>query len=148
MKEYKVSQSAEIPASAETVYNILIDYNEGHAAILPKPYFESMTVLEGGVGDGTVIEVQMKVLGVKRTFTPTVREVTANRELVEFDKTAGIETTFFIEPLGADRCRLTISSLNRSADGIAGVIERLTTPPITRHIYRKELENIASYVQG
>lgn len=36
------------------------------SAILPRPYFTDLTVEKGGKGDGTIVCVQMKVMGLER----------------------------------------------------------------------------------
>ena len=48
MTTYHVKASRVIPAPPETVYAVLIDYEEGHRAILPKPYFVDMIIEKGG----------------------------------------------------------------------------------------------------
>ena len=63
MSTIHVEVSDVIKARPEQVYAVLSDYRMGHPAILPKPYFTSLTVDEGGQGAGTRIQVHMKVLG-------------------------------------------------------------------------------------
>jgi len=55
MTKHSVSASALIPAPAQKVCDLIADYRDGHPRILPKPYFVSMEVEQGGYGAGTVI---------------------------------------------------------------------------------------------
>ena len=57
MSTYLARESAVIEAPAERLYGIIADYHEGHPAILPARYFSDLTVVEGGLGLGTVIPV-------------------------------------------------------------------------------------------
>jgi hypothetical protein len=143
-----VTYSAVIDASPEAVYGVFSDYNVAHKAVLPKPYFTDMVVLEGGQGAGTVIDVHMEVMGVKKTYHMTVTEPEPGRLLVETDHNTGERTHFIIEPLADGRqTRVTLDSKFNVSSGFAGSIERLITPPITRRIYKKELANVAAYLQ-
>lgn len=137
---YTVEVSQIIQARAETVYAILADYREGHPRILPKPYFTGLTVEQGGVGAGTVFTAHMEVYGVKRSYQMTVSEPEPGRVLVERDEVAGVETTFTVEPLADPRhSRVTIYTQARTSPGLLGILEKMTTPAISRKIYREEL---------
>lgn len=139
-------ESKVIQASPQTVYQLLADYQHGHPSILPKPYFTDMRVLEGGFGEGTVADVDMEVFGVKRTLHMTVTEPEKGKVLVETDTEAGIETHFIFEEVESG-CLLTLRTTMKFASGVAGFIEKLTSPRITRGIYRKELELIAEHCE-
>ncbi len=147
MSTYTIIESATIPAAAERVYQILADYEDAHKIILPKPYFESMEVLAGGQGAGTVVEVKMNVFGSKQTFTLTASEPEPGRILAEDDKAAGISTKFIVDPIDANRCNVTIQTVNQTKPGVQGWIEKMINPAITKRIYRAELANLVDYVQ-
>jgi hypothetical protein len=90
----------------------------------------------------------MEVMGVKKTYHMTVTEPEPGRLLVETDHNTGERTHFIIEPLADGRqTRVTLDSKFNVSSGFAGSIERLITPPITRRIYKKELANVATYLQ-
>lgn len=149
MSRVRIQQSAVINASPEAVYSVLADYREGHPAILPKPYFTGIELHAGGYGAGTVLTVRMEVLGVEKVYQMVVSEPTPGRVLVETDAEAGVTTTFSVEPIdGGVRSRVTIATESTPASGMGGVLERLMNPPIARRIYRKELQNLAAYVQS
>ena len=147
MSMLHVVVSAVVDASAEAVYDVFSDYEVAHKAILPKPYFEDMVILAGGRGEGTVVDVYMKVLGVKKTYHLTVTEPKPGRLLVETDYNTGERTHFIMEPLANGRqTRVTLDSKFNTSPGFAGSIERMITGPITRYIYKKELANLAAYL--
>ncbi|MGB7341248.1 MAG: SRPBCC family protein [Phototrophicaceae bacterium] len=137
-------ESRVIHANPAEVYQLLADYQHGHALILPKPYFVDLRVLEGGFGEGTIIDVDMEVFGVKRTMQMVVTEPEKGAILVEKEEATGTVTHFFFEP-HAEGCYLRIRTTMIFGAGVIGFIEKLTTPVITRKIYREELQNIADY---
>jgi hypothetical protein len=142
-----VIASAEIEASAEEIYAVFSDYEVAHKAILPKPYFAEMVVLAGGQGAGTVVDVHLEVFGSKKTYHLTVTEPKPGRLLVETDYKTGERTHFIMEPLPNGNTMVTLDSKFKTSTGFAGLIERLITPPVTRYIFKKELENLAAYLK-
>jgi hypothetical protein len=58
--------SKDIEAGSQFLYNLRCDYVDGHPKILPNNYFEHIQVEHGGFGEGTVIKVQMRVMGFKQ----------------------------------------------------------------------------------
>lgn len=143
-----VEASLTIAARAEVIYAVLVDYRGSHPAILPKPYFASMVVEEGGQGAGTVFRAQMDVMGTKTNLRMVVSEPQPGRVLMERDEAVGIVTTFTVEPVsGGEQSLVTIATDFRASPGIKGLLERLMNPPITRRIYRQELQLLADYVR-
>jgi carbon monoxide dehydrogenase subunit G len=133
-----------IDARPEEIYAVLSDYQEAHAAILPKPDFTEVTVEQGGIGAGTGLRVRMKVMGVERSYHLLVSEPEPGRVLVETDADAGLLTTFTVEPLNEGKqSRVTITIDAKASPGIMGLMERLMNPPVTRRIYRQELQQLA-----
>ena len=95
MAVYRFSSSALIHASPQDLYAIIADYQQGHPQILPKPPFVSLVVEQGGKGAGTVIRVQMRVLGQTQAFRAVVTEPEPGRILVETNDN-GYVTTFSV----------------------------------------------------
>lgn len=147
MNAYHVEVTQDIPAPAERIYAVIADYQTGHPAILPKPYFTSLTVEQGGYGAGTVVLVHMNVMGAKRSLRLETSEPQPGRELVETDPENGVVTRFLLAPLDENHTRVTITSDVQTGPGFSGFLERLLTPPITRRIYRAELDLLAAYLQ-
>lgn len=144
-----IQYSAIINATPEKVYAVISDYRVGHPAILPKPYFTGLTVVEGGQGAGTVVITEMNVFGVKKTYRQYVTEPEPGRVLVEDDPVEGIKTTFILEPLeGGKQTRITLLTESRASAGFRGFMERLMNPSITRRIYKIEMANLAAYLKA
>ena len=148
MSHYEVSVSRVVNAPPEAVYAVFADYHEGHTAVLPKPYFTNMTVTKGGTGAGTEITVNMSVMGVKVVYNMVVTEPEPGRVLQEEDKAAGTVTTFtmWIPVNNGQAAHVTIHTRARTAPGIRGFLEKLTTPPISRKIYNEELDLLEQYL--
>jgi hypothetical protein len=73
-----------------------------------------------------------------------VTEPESRRILREEDSTAGVVTTFTVDPLnGGDLSKVTIKTTAQTSPGLRGWLEQLMTPAITRRIYREELALLA-----
>jgi hypothetical protein len=148
MTNIHAEASAIIPASAEAIYRVLADYRHAHPHILPKPYFEEIVVEEGGQGAGTLFRLRMNVFGNRRDFREVVTEPVPGRVLVETDHATGQSSTFTLEPLADGRqTRVTIATDFPARPGLAGLLERWLNPPITRRIFREELNLLAQYLE-
>src|SRR6266403_913529 len=99
MKTCRVTTSAIIPAPAKQLYAIIADYRNGHPHIIPKPYFTYLEVEQGGIGAGTIIRFQMRVLGRTQNFRAVVTEPDPGRVLVETNNGGESVTTFTVDPL-------------------------------------------------
>lgn len=148
MNNIQTQVSATIDTPPDLIYAILTDYREGHVAILPKKYFTGITVLEGGQGAGTLINVHMQVMGVEQELHLEVSEPEPGRVLVERDQSADVLTTFTVDPLeGGKRSRVTIATQAKASPGLRGLVEKLANPLIIRRIYRAELQELANYAR-
>jgi len=144
MNLYQAEISEIIDAPPEKIYAILSDYHQGHPSILPDA-FTGLTVTEGGQGEGTHIIVAMDVFGSKIEYRMKVTEPEPGRILVEEDESAGVATTFTLDPLdGGEKTRVTIATTARTSPGLRGLVEKLVTPTVMRRIYRQELAQLAA----
>jgi len=149
MSKVIVEASDVIDARPEEIYAILSDYRVGHAAILPKPYFQEMLIEQGGQGAGTILRLKMSVFGQESRYHQIVTEPEPGRLLVETDIETGQFSSFTLEPLnGGAQTRVTIHSEFPGKPGLVGWMEKLMQPPIVRHIFKKELRNLAEYVRS
>jgi hypothetical protein len=141
MTKIRAALSADVPAPAARVYDIIADYVNGHPRIVPPEYFGRLTVLRGGRGAGTAIEFEMKAFG---RVTLATAEVTEPRPGIELRETldSGIVTTFLVEALGPDRSRVTIDTTYEKT-GLRGILEGLMAPPYLRKVYAAELALLA-----
>lgn len=148
MSRVIAEESRVINARAEDIYAVMRDYRAGHPAVLPKQYFKALEIEQGGVGEGTIIRVDMDVMGVKRSFRMLVSEPEPGRLLVERNLDGTGETQFVFQPLeGGAKTRVTIKSDFAAAPGFRGFMERLMNPMISRRIYREELAILDGYMQ-
>lgn len=134
-----VSVTELVDAPAASVYDILADYRHGHPSILPEKYFAGLEVLSGGHGAGTILRIQMRVLGSTRAFRMVVSEPEPGRVLVETDLERSSFTRFTVDALQDERTRVTIATEWKPAAGLAGLVERFVLPRLLRTIYREEL---------
>lgn len=143
MIPYEIAASKLIDVPAKRVYNILADYQHGHPLILPKPYFVSLQVEQGGVGADTIVKFQMKVLGRVHDFRAVVSEPEPERVLVETNEGTGVVTKFIVDPRNSGKsAHVTISTTTPVRDGWAGKVEGWLTKQLLYPIYVKELEQL------
>lgn len=149
MGSVRVAESAVIDARPEAIYSILADYLDEHQRILPRQYFQELEVLRGGHGAGTVFRTRVRVLGTETKYEMVVSEPEPGHVLVETDAAAGVFTTFTLSPVDkGNRSNLEIATTWTTKGGLAGFLQQLMTPLVSRPMYRAELELIASYVAG
>lgn len=128
-----------IPAPQAAVYALLADYQHGHPSILP-PEFSDFTVLDGGIGAGTLIRYRIKLGGRTRDVEARVAEPEPGKVLTETDVHTGAVTTFIVTP-ASEETRLRFETAWES-HGIAGIVERLAAPRMLRRLYEKEFDLI------
>ena len=138
-----ISDSALVAAPADTLYRIIADYHAGHPRIIPRPPFVGLEVVEGGIGDGTVIRVRIRVLGTVQTYHATITEPEPGRTLVETNDTGSV-TTFTVEPQGDGRQSLvTITTDLGDRPGLRGAVERWLAARMIRPMLAEELALLA-----
>ena len=140
---YIVSATARLNAPPRRVYDTIANYHTGHPRILPKQ-FSDLTVERGGIGAGTVIRFQVRVLGRTHTFRAEITEPEPGRVLVERNVLGSDSvTTFVVEPgARANEAVATIHTAMTLRRGWAGAIERLLTTRLLRPIYAEELRRL------
>jgi hypothetical protein len=148
-KMLHVEVSYVIDAHPEELYAVIADYRVGHPAILPKPEFGDLIVEKGGHGTGTVFSTTMTAYGKTSPFRAEVTEPEPGHVLKETNPDNGQTTDFIFDPLkGGTQTRVTFSSEFPLTPGFTGLIERLMIPPFVNRIYKRELRNLANYVQA
>ncbi len=144
MTTHQFSASALIQTPAQDLYAIIADYHHGHPQILPQPPFVSLEVEQGGIGAGTVIRVDMRVLGRLQTFRAVITEPEPGRVLVETNDN-GYVTTFMVEPRAeGQQGYVTIATEMRGRGGVLGNLERWFVRRLLQPVYVKELEQLAA----
>jgi hypothetical protein len=145
MANHDISVSALISAPVRQVYDLIADYRNGHPRILPKPYFISLNVEQGGYGTGTVINFQMQLMGRIQSFHSVITEPEPGHILVETDMNTGAVTTFTVDPrANGQEAFVTIRTTTTVPDGISGKIQGWLTTQLLSPIYEKELDQLAA----
>jgi hypothetical protein len=144
MNTRKATASRDIRAPSELVYKLIADYRNTHPLILPKGYFLSLQVEEGGVGAGTIVSFTMRILGRTQNFRSLITEPQPGRLLVETDIRSETPTSFQVMPVQAGSLtHVTIFTELRGRNWI----EALLAKPILEKIYRQELELLAQLAE-
>ncbi|HKG54796.1 MAG TPA: SRPBCC family protein [Anaerolineales bacterium] len=145
MAKHSLSASKLISSPAQKIYGLIADYRNGHPRILPKPYFVSLEVEQGGYGAGTIINFQMQLMGRIQTFHSTITEPKPGHILMETDMNTGAVTTFTVDPgLDSQEAFVTITTTTNVPDGIVGKIQGWLTTRLLSPIYEKELDQLAA----
>ncbi|MEA3189989.1 MAG: hypothetical protein QOD77_571 [Thermoplasmata archaeon] len=140
MATFAAAVSRRIPATAERLWAILVDYRGGHARILPDA-FEDLVVEEGGRGAGTVLRVTVKAGGRRLVLRMHVIEPVPGRVLEErLDD--GTVTRFLLEPDDDGGCKVTIATVWPRKPGLKGWLESKGAPRFARKAYAQELANL------
>ncbi|HLI43874.1 MAG TPA: SRPBCC family protein [Acidimicrobiales bacterium] len=140
-----VVASRRIDAAPERVYRCLADMDE-HAKILP-PAFSGFTVVEGGVGAGTVTTFTVSAGARQRAYRMTVAEPEPGRVLTETDANSSLVTTFTVEPSGSGS-QVEITTTWQGAGGIGGIFERLFAPRVMKGVYEDELGRLDAHLRS
>ena len=135
----KVEARATVHAPADRVYELIANYRAGHPRIVPRKYFQNLSVERGGRGAGTVITYEIKLLGRVRHDRARVTEPEPGRALVETVDEQNIVTTFRVQPDGASASIVTISTVMPTRRGLAGALERVLMRALLAPVYRDEL---------
>lgn len=144
-----ISATARLRAAPHRVYETIANYHTGHPRILPKQ-FSGLTVERGGIGAGTVIRFDVKMLGTKTTFRAEITEPEPGRVLVETNVLGSDSVTrFVVDPgMSPDESTVTIHTELRVRPGIAGAIERFLTKRLLRPMYEEELRLLEAAAGG
>jgi hypothetical protein len=145
-RTFEVSATRRIAASAEAVYAVFADYREAHPRILPPSFFVGLTVEEGGYGAGTVVLVEGRFAGRRRTIRGVVTEPEPGRLLVETYPDERLVTSFRVVPASPEACDVTISTRFPWRRGPLGWVERRFVPRMLLPVYAEELELVEAYL--
>lgn len=143
----RVEARADVGAPAADAYRIIADYHEGHTRIIPPKYFRNLRVIEGGYGEGTVIEFDMLVFGRTNHARARVSEPEPGRVLVETYPDTGWVTSFIVEPRGASSSRVTIRTDAIVRDGLLGRLEGAFVRSFLSRVFPAELAQLDEQVR-
>jgi hypothetical protein len=147
MAEVRAESEGVVHAAPEVVYGYLADMRTHHPKFLP-PAFSNFTVVEGGVGAGTVTTFTVSAGGRSRSYKMRVTEPEPGRVLQEDDENSSLVTTFTVEPAGEEQqSRVRIRTTWQGAGGIGGFFERTFAPRAMRSLYADELRRLDVYAR-
>jgi hypothetical protein len=129
---------------ADLIYAIIANYRDGHGHVLPRPPFGALQVEQGGIGDGTVINCQIRIFGRTQTFRAVVTEPELGRVLVETNPDNGWITTFTVDPVAA-RSRVTIATDFESRDDLLGRLQAFLIARFLRPVYERQLDALEKF---
>src|SRR5690606_7654618 len=96
----------------------------------------------------TIIYLTTRMFGQVRHMRQVVSEPEPGRILKEQDVDSTLFTHFIVDPLDdGRRSVVTIRTEFPAPGGLAGLFMRLMLPPMMRGLYKRELENLASYLR-
>ncbi|MEP6494451.1 MAG: SRPBCC family protein [bacterium] len=148
MPKHRVTATRRIAAPAPITYAIIADYRDGHPHILPPDYFRNLRVESGGVGAGTVITFDMRVLGSTKPTRGTVAEPSPGRVITEHYAATDVLTEFTVEPAkDGTACDVTIASNLPVHGGLAGMLERAFMNRYLRRAFDAELTLLDTVAQ-
>lgn len=146
-RTFEIAATRRIAAPAEAVYGVFADYREAHPRILPPSFFVGLTVVEGGRGAGTVIDVHGRFAGRTRTIRGLVTEPEPGRLLVESYPAERMVTSFRVVPEpGGAASLVTISTVMPRRRGPVGWIEERIVRRLLARVFAEELELVAAYL--
>ena len=144
MPAYEFSVSALIRVPAQTLYAIIADYHNGHPQIIPKPPFVSLAVEEGGIGSGTVIRMQIQLMGKLQNIRAVVTEPEPGRVLVETNDN-GYSSIFTVNHQQDEQhTNVPITTRLTKAPGLLAAIELWFARRLLQPVYARELEQLAA----
>jgi Polyketide cyclase / dehydrase and lipid transport len=138
-----VTATARLNAHPRAVYDTIANYRTGYPRILPKQ-FSGLTVEQGGVGAGTVITFNVRLLGRSDTYRAVITEPEPGRVLVE-KNTLGNDacTTFVVDGgLHPNEAVVTIRTELTVRRGWIGAIEQVLTTRLLHPMYEEELKRL------
>ncbi|GAA1193937.1 SRPBCC family protein [Streptomyces hebeiensis] len=147
MAQVEATTERIIAADAETVFDVLADYEHTRAKLLPAPFSE-YEVREGGDGEGTL--VRWKLQATSKRVRDCLLEVTepSDGRLVEKDRNSSMVTTWTVTPAGEGRSKAVVTTVWNGAGGIGGFFERTFAPKGLARIYDQVLANLAAETEG
>lgn len=145
MKTQIASATKIMDASVEEVYRIIADYRNRHPQILPQKYFLSLEVEEGGIGEGTIVNFTMRLLGQIRSFRALISEPNPGHILQETDLASGVVTRFVVSP--ADSMRVAEVTISTELKGL-GRVEGFLAKTMLQKVYREELNLLARLAEN
>lgn len=143
----QVTATAEttLGARPDVVLGALGDYTSVRPKILTDRY-SAYEVLEGGVGDGTVVTWRLQA--TEKRVRHVVADVTTTADsVVEADRNSTMVTTYRVIPAGGGS-KVLVTTTWAGASGVGGFFERMFAPKGLRAIHEGVLANLVERLGG
>ena len=140
MGQVNASSSIEVTATPAKAFEALADYAVLRPKILTGQYLDYQ-VLEGGQGDGTVVQWTLRATE-KRSRDVKATVSVAGSTITETDANSSMVTTWTVSPRG-DGTTVTTTTKWDGAGGVGGFFERTFAPLGLKKIQAGVLENLA-----
>ncbi|QRY62615.1 SRPBCC family protein [Gordonia sp. PDNC005] len=144
MGQVTATASVQIAAPVDAVSTALADYASVRAELLPANY-RDYTVVEGGVGAGTVVHWILQATE-KRSRDVLADVTVAGDTITETDRNSTMVTTYRVTAAGAGSQVETTTSW-KGAGGIGGFFERTFAPKGLNRIQNELLGNLKSRLE-
>ena len=143
MNTYVISATARLNAPPRRVYDTIANYHTGHPRILPDA-FSNLVVEHGGVGAGTIIRFDVRVMGRTTRFRAEISEPEPGRVLIERNVLGNdAVNTFTVDPgAHAGESVVTIRTEMTHRGGVIGAIEKFITQRVLKPLYAEELRRL------
>lgn len=130
-----------VNAPVAEVRAALADYQSVRPAIQTEHY-RDYRVLEGGVGDGTVVAWVLQATSKRSRDIVADISITADGDVVERDRNSTLVTTYRVTAHGDRLSHVRVESTWKGAGGIGGFFERTFAPKGLDRIHTAVLENL------
>jgi hypothetical protein len=136
-----------VHAPVADVRAALADYVAVRPAILTEHY-RDYRVLEGGVGDGTVVAWVLQATSKRSRDVLADVSITADGDVVERDRNSTLVTTYRVTAHSDVLSHVRVETTWKGAGGIGGFFERTFAPKGLDRIHTAVLEKLDRRLQG
>jgi hypothetical protein len=136
-----------VQAPAAEVRAALADYETVRPRMLTEHY-RDFRVLEGGVGDGTVVAWTLQATKKRSRDVVADVDVTSQGNVVERDRNSTLVTTWTVEPASDRTANVRVETRWQGAGGIGGLFERTFAPKGLGRIHSALLANLDGLLRG
>lgn len=143
MAKVSASSSVQVNGTPAAVLEAIGDYDGVRPRIL-SPHYRDYRVLEGGKGEGTVVEWTLQATE-KRSRNVKATVAFAGATYIETDANSSMVTTWTVSPSGMGvGSTVTTTTKWNGAGGVGGVFERIFAPIGLKKIQAEVLANLAN----
>ncbi len=135
-----------VHASVADVRAALADYEAVRPAIQTEHY-RDYRVVEGGVGDGTVVAWVLQATSKRSRDVLADVSITADGDVVERDRNSTLVTTYRVTSHGDGLSHVRVETTWKGAGGIGGFFERTFAPKGLDRIHTAVLENLDRHLR-